>query len=72
MKKVIFGAACMISGLLLVLIMLFIGAFPNAFGSLNALGMILVWIGAMASAVGLILCLAFSGNKNESSNEKDE
>ncbi len=56
MRKLIFGAACMIAGLLLTLIMLFIGQNPNAFGSLNFLGKLLVWIGVIMSVIGGILC----------------
>ncbi len=54
MKKLIFGAACMIAGLLLVIIMLLIGAYPNAIGSLNPLGQMLVWVGVLASIAGFI------------------
>ncbi len=57
MRKIIFGSACLIGGLLLVLIMLFIGEYPNAFGGLNLFGKVLVWLGVIASVGSFVFCL---------------
>ena len=57
MRKVIFGSACMIAGMLLVQIMLHIGTFPDAFGSLNLLGKCVVWAGVLIAVFGVIFCL---------------
>lgn len=57
MKKVILGAACIVGGLLLAQLLLFLGAYPNAFGSLNFLGKALVWLGVIISLIGLFLCI---------------
>ncbi len=57
MRKVIFGASCIVGGLLLVLIMLFVGAYPNATSGLNFVGNLFIWLGVIASIVVVILCL---------------
>lgn len=57
MRKVIFGGACMVAGMLLVLVLLFVGAFPEAFGGLNLLGKCVVWLGILTAIFGLIVCL---------------
>lgn len=62
MKKVVFGSACIVAGLLLVLIMLYIGGNPNAIGSLNGLGKLFVVGGVAASIIGFIICI---GNLNK-------
>ncbi len=58
MRKIVFGAACMVGGLLLVLIMLFIGSYPNAVDGLNLFGHLFIWLGIIASVAGTILCIA--------------
>lgn len=57
MNKVIFGSACIVAGLLLVLIMLYIGENPNAFGSLTGLGRLFVGGGVIASIIGFVICI---------------
>ncbi len=62
MKKVIFGSACMVSGLLLVLIMLFIKGTSD--GGLNLLGKIFIGGGVAATIIGVILCLLNLSDEN--------
>lgn len=64
MRKVIFGSACMIAGILLVLVMLLVGAFPDAFGSLNFMGKCIVWVGILIAVFGVIFCLCNIGGTN--------
>ncbi len=74
MRKVVFGSACMVAGMLLVLIMLFIGAFPNAYDNLNLFGHIVVWIGVISAIIGVVLCignLCVSRNDTEDNAEDD-
>ena len=57
MRKVIFGSACIIAGMLLVLVLLFVGAFPNAISSLSLLGKCIIWLGVLMAVFGVIFCL---------------
>ena len=70
MKKVIFGAACIVGGLLLTQLLLFIGAYPNAFGSLNFMGQAFVCLGVIISLIGLFLCIFNFRNKDKDSNDE--
>ncbi len=54
MKEMIFGAAFMICGLLLCLIMAVIYTISS---SLNLLGHIIIWAGIIMFIVGLIICV---------------
>lgn len=64
MRKLLFGAICAISGLLVILIMLFWGANPNAFGALNTLGQAFVLLGFISFILGLIISIIYSKDDN--------
>lgn len=70
MKKVVFGAACIVGGLLLAQLLLFVGAYPNAFGSLNFLGQAFVGLGVIISLFGLALCIFNLSDKDKDSDDK--
>ena len=53
MKDQIFGAACMISGLLICLIMVVL----STANQLNALGHFIIVVGIIVFLLGLIICL---------------
>jgi len=57
MSKVIFGSACMITGMLLVLVMLCLAHFQNAYEALTFLGKCVVWGGIGLSLFGVGYCL---------------
>ncbi len=58
MRKVIFGSACMILGLLVIIVMLVVGVVGEAFASLTLLGKFMVWGGVAVSVTGVVLCLS--------------
>ena len=60
MRKIVFGGSCMIAGMLLVLIMLFVSAFPNTVGSLNLLGKCVIWLGGDCCFPFNILCVIWT------------
>ncbi len=73
MREVIFGSACMVSGLLLALMMLYLGENPNAYDGLNVLGKGLVWAGIIAAVIGVAMCVSNLGsNRKAEDDSKDE
>ena len=64
MRKVIFGSACMVAGMLLALVILFVGAFPDAVGSLSLLGKCIIWLGVLMAVFGVVFCLCNLGESN--------
>lgn len=64
MRKLLLGAICTISGLLVILIMLVWGAYPDAFGSLNTLGKTFVLLGFVLFILGLIISIIYSKDDN--------
>lgn len=65
MKKIIFGSACMISGLLLSIIMLLVAAFPDSTVHLNFVGHCILWGGIIIAVFGTGLCLANLSDTSE-------
>lgn len=56
----------MVAGMLLTLVILFVGAFPDAIGSLSLLGKCIIWLGVLMAVFGVVFCLC---NLEESNSE---